>query len=979
MGDITTWSQWGNTIVSNREEYMKTHPGSAVFARYAEELIEENKIDKAIDVLRWGIESHPNYAPGYSVLATAYFAKGRDDEAVVELEKALRLDNQMPVDLLRLGRHYLNRQVAVKALTPLWLARRFEPDTADVSDLYEEASALLKTQRDLNLSEQSERALSELIEEAAADETLIAGPEKVVSLDALTVAKTGNALPVETAVEEEMTPQAEAPDIDINSLAIDSGDDIIGNFLNETSSDTMIGIPASPDQSSENPSDESEISEIDRYLSLFEAGEDAESVKRTRPAIVPRGGKGVTVVEEQVDVLDIEAPDVVGDDEFDALLDEGASAVDIADEIETADVAEESFEGDRAGGMEIFGDQVADIGEPSVVSDEEFEALLDEGAPDVDIADTTGGAMAEGSFEEDLTEGIETFDNRTVGSEELAEVGDDEFDALLNEGAPAMEIDEEAGEEKVDDVFGDTRSDETGSIEEPSVAVEEPSVVDDDAFEALVAENAPDIDVDMLTVAGLGIEEEAESAVPAESDESGSIDETETLSFEEEVAGLGHQDLSHRLTEPVGSGSGDVPEIIDVHEINEDETYDPGTFSSVLPDSDNSEPLLSDEERAELLALEFLEASPENDKIPQDGALDAGLPDEFISIVGAEHIIYDELAEPDDNVSETGGMFIGELSTDELDELSETREEKGETVDSLEAERREGIDYSDILSELMEPRSIEDSLDEAGGGFESVSSRDFLSETISDAETVDEFAIDEAEFDRLAFGDNSVSGEEAEGTVSPNLMETGESVYEDITAEKNAGAISYDELSPAYGLSSRPETDESAQFVEDLIKNAPDVGFDENGEIVGTIDEETITGATMAVGETVSEFITMDDDNAENLSLDDLISQYESTIERKIPQVSPASKLAGKTEMPEDEFRLETESYFEDTIDGDTASDHEDSGEVTATMAEIYVSQGFAGQAIKIYEAILKKQPDNARARARLEELRNSDEEGSAG
>ena len=56
-------------------------------------------------------------------------------------------------------------------------------------------------------------------------------------------------------------------------------------------------------------------------------------------------------------------------------------------------------------------------------------------------------------------------------------------------------------------------------------------------------------------------------------------------------------------------------------------------------------------------------------------------------------------------------------------------------------------------------------------------------------------------------------------------------------------------------------------------------------------------------------------------------------------------------------------------------SDDGEAGEVTATMAEIYVSQGLIEQAINIYEKVLMQEPGNEKAKARLEQLRNMEDQ----
>ena len=145
-------------------------------------------------------------------------------------------------------------------------------------------------------------------------------------------------------------------------------------------------------------------------------------------------------------------------------------------------------------------------------------------------------------------------------------------------------------------------------------------------------------------------------------------------------------------------------------------------------------------------------------------------------------------------------------------------------------------------------------------------------------------------------------------------------------------------------LLKRPETEtpgtdasgESYRIVEELIKSAPDIKLPAIGE-----QEEDVSGS----------------------SLGELISDYEESLEK--------SAEFDQTEPPE------KPGYVEDDAPAESISEEieETDEDVTATMAEIYVSQGLTGQAIKIYEAILKKEPDDETAKSRLDELRKIQEQ----
>lgn len=954
----------GVISVNDLEEYVKAHPGTAVFARYAEQLIEEGKIDKAIDILLRGLETYPNYAPGHSVLATAYYVKGREDEAGQELEKALRLDCQMPVDLLRMGRHFLNRNVAVKALPNLWAARRFEPHNTDITELFDEASILLKTQQDLNLTEQSERALSELTEDHAEAETLLAESDSLDVSDA-----------------EEAFAQTVA------SARSDMGADISDEF-DTAAEDLEASVSEKPNVVKLSDDNEAgpDGNEIDRYLSSFESA--GEKIEDDGAFFGKKSGVSVAEQIEPADILDVDSPAVVDDDTFDALIDEGAPDVsDVVVEEEETDAAL-SFEEELTGSLETFADRSAETEEIAEVSDDEFDALLDAGAPDIsDVEVGEESAVDELSLEEELIVEPEMPADDAALLESLEEVGDDEFDALLEEGAP------DVSEEKItpgeDEAFEKVLTGLEKTESESAVPSEDSAEAGGDEFDILLGESAPDAgDEDEIT----DVEPAAESVIDdsltesaEEESETPDIDEAEIGPFEEEVAKHDTYEDVDREPEPVGAGSGDVPEIVGVHEIGDDDIY-----ASILRGEDSDfaqavdEPVLSDEERAELMAFDMYsdksgdalgETGTTVEEAAEDTASDTGISDILAgeSDVPEASLTRDEMdvlnistldesgeATLDETVEdiellltedeesseeEDGGLFVSELSPAEMDELSESREERSGTSDVLEEERREGIDYSDVLAELLEPRDIEDSLEEAAVDMmtEDEGMLDIdETEAVADDTGDDTIGIDldtDMLFESMAFGTAKEEAEEEtemsaadEETISEAELNVAVDEIQ-LTAEEEFPETHEDE-----------ETDENVKFVEDLIKGAPDVDY---------------THGT--------------DEHAEesDVSFDDLIAAYELTIGDSSEDEFTLPQERIHIDAVKTEYRREPEEPLLSEDDGMADADEGDSEELTATMAEIYVSQGLTGQAIKIYETILKKQPDNERAAKRLDELQN--------
>lgn len=147
-----------------------------MFARYANELAKEGKIDEALEVLNAGINANPFYAPGYSVLANINKTQNLHEAAAEHYEKALGLDPQSPGDLMALG-EYKKVSDPEKARKIFLRAGCFEPDVTDIQAVIskidapekemsapEDEMSALEDEIDLELSSATENALTELTE-----------------------------------------------------------------------------------------------------------------------------------------------------------------------------------------------------------------------------------------------------------------------------------------------------------------------------------------------------------------------------------------------------------------------------------------------------------------------------------------------------------------------------------------------------------------------------------------------------------------------------------------------------------------------------------------------------------------------------------------------------------------------------------------------------------------------------------------------
>jgi len=830
-------------IVNERGEILEKNPGSIVFGRYAEELAQEGRIDEAIEILRKGIEANPHYAPGYSVLSGLLLMKEEEDEGVEKLEAALKLDPQAPRDCFTLGRHYLEKNRPEKAAPYLWAALRFEPAVTEVEDAYEKTLKAGKAENEeLRLSTESEKVLSELTETPGEEET----PAGRLSGDV-------GAETVESAVTGEEVPSSEA--------ALEAPPE-------EISAETMEKEPVPDDRAFEEEITEdipahTGAAEMGMEPGEPEAGETGLEEIPGETLMEEESAAGTAVPEEPVseEIIPEEAAESgetpptgdggdlpeVSDEEFDELLGETGAAVEM-EALETADEVTERDE--ETGDGESAGDETAatyestpegreDIQLPEV-SDEEFEALLEESAPPVEesVEEGTGEVVESGAVASDEAVPGETVPEaeeeeipgdisiQLADSEEgieLPEVSDEEFDELFEDGSAG------AGEPEAA-----TAAEETGFAE----AAEEP---------AADGEELPSYAVE-LSEFSVEVEEAKEERPPEE--------------------------------ELVGPGSGDQPEAPPVHDIDEDEGYAPDILVSAA--GAGEEPVIGEEERAELELYvngEAVTVGPETVPAAAEGGDESAEPSGEGVVSGEEGV----------------GEFYSELTEEEIDVLSDNRFQETEADTDLERETREGIDYTDVLSEYS---------DAAGTG-----------------------EVDEMEEERLEPDAGETSGEFGVPEPEGDLAVETEGAAEGAAAA--AGETETDGTMTAEEESAR----DSIDLVEELIRKAPGIEIPSSGEEA----EPDVSGKPLG----------------------ELISEYEKSL------LETGSE--GEEGMGE-----ETVSGAVPTEEGEGAGvEGEDAGEeVTATMAEIYVAQGLIERAMKIYESILEKNPNDAKARDRLEELR---------
>ncbi len=1016
---------------------LKENPGSLVFARYAEQLARAGDVEKAIKILEKGIASNTIYAPGYSVLAEILLEQGREEEAIANLGKAIDLDPQNPRDQLRLGRYQVRNRKPSESMEHLLSALRFEPDVPEVQNALREAEMLLESHDDMQLTEESEKALSELgLEDETAD--------RQTNMDGSDDDTTGSG--AETMVMPPEDREAEAvPAEEEDVPAGESAEEFIARVVDK-------------EDSREEPDGESPAAEPD--TAFIEDESDTEALEEEPPG--PMESEDETGYMEEDLAEEEEAEDTdLEEDAFGALIDESL--------------------GERAG-EDALPEEEPPAEEPDAESifEEDMEPVGDH----VDMA-----------FEEEITDDIPSRTAEASGpespeSEELVGGGDEndgDFDALIDESI-------QSGELSVDDEIpdGDALFDEDESFVAVSDDGEIPGEVDDDTFDALLGESVAEtagegaaeeeeeepagaLDTAKTTVPGMdgltGDDEEAgdDAASLLEElgiDESGDFEDSESgeepgweddglggnFSFDQAVSESAGGDERPEAAEgdDIGAGVGVVDDE-PVHEIDDDESYDPDTFSF-----DDDEPVLSDEERAELMALE--ETSGETEAVE-----DSEKP--------AEEIAGEPVEGPGDE-DDLGDSLMGELSSEELDILSGESEERVESDTDLQEETREGIDYSDVLSAYGSgEESLESVLepDLAETGYGETSEEDWLSAAVG---TDGDGKSEEFGFDTLAPGGQTEDAEDIQETVDLDLQggkepdkessriaedlyggmdeeqeleEYGDVPAETVSApdettedERYAADVTDDDvpeeaprvdavdefadygadtmedagdlMTPAAETATEPEPDEdeTPEGTDDIIETtaaASDQSFPGQAEEEDE-DEESMKYVESLIKEASTADYAGDDEPADeepaaepepqpaapadtaepsdgDLSLDDLIANYERSLSGE--QSGPAEKpeTAARSAPPEaaapENAPLEMDDYDYDDepsppsggdmSGADTEDEDDDGGNVTATMAEIHVSQGLITEALGIYRIILKRDPQNERVRARIAEL----------
>ncbi|MFC1693970.1 hypothetical protein ACFL1R_10740 [Candidatus Latescibacterota bacterium] len=651
---------------------LKEKPGSVVFAHYAEELARKGEIDKALDVLDKGISANPYYAPGHSVLANVYFMQEMNDKAAKELETALQLDPQTPCDLIRLGEYYLEKEKKDEAARYLWAAHRFEPHVAEIKEALERSQKPPEEPMDLDLSEESMTALSQISgeEELEGEKQDVTTDEEVE--DVLT-GKAGEEMSetadesfselieetvesLETEVEEEEGFTGEAQEETIEEETAETSEDISTFEIGDE--ETAEPSTVTEDQSEEAASPPDELSSLEP-----EADMSSDVITEEEPAYDYLLGEAAS--EETVESLETEVEEdegIAGEAQEDAIEEETAEST---EDISTFEIGDE----ETAEPLTVTEDQA----EEAVSASDELSSL----EPEVEVSSDV--IMEEVPAYGDLLEEApseDTIEEETAESTEASEVPEDtkediDLSSLLDE--PHEEITSEPAEEE--------EQDET--IEISGAAITEALPTYSEILEEESSGDTSDVKYSESTDEGniLEIDEVGEydlSGVDIKSSESESVGEEPVLDEEEREELLGYKEFPGAPpVEEAGEPETEIGE-------KPDETTVPG-----IPEQ--PEETVSDLEQGGL----YSELSKDEIEALSVSGLESGEQDRELEIETTEGIDYTDI------LSDQITAPVSEESSDIEEALKESEDDSSVSDIKLE----------DIIPAELDVESLDESKD----------------------------------------------------------------------------------------------------------------------------------------------------------------------------------------------------------------------------------------------------------------------------
>ena len=562
--------------------------------------------------------------------------------------------------------------------------------------------------------------------------------------------------------------------------------------------------------------------------------------------------------------------------------------------------------------------ETAEVEEPAEFEPEDAGETLIPETPE-EFAEEAGESVEEEILAEQAEE-AEAQDETLVEIKETAEVEEpaefepeDAGETLIAE--TPEEFAEEAGESVEEEMHAE-QAEEAEAQEEAAESVEdeilaglaEEAETQDETLEvteetAETAETEVPVEVEP-EVPELAEEAEAQDETPEVTEETAEAEESGEDTFDSDMPGYSEMIES---SESMGLDSiGKDQEDTGVLELDENEATDVSKLTYDLSAEKDGEPVLTEEERAELSGFEdSAKTSDTGSEIDFESETAAGEKSTDLSgqkdgtDTGKEEVD-PEKAAPVDSYSD--------LSNEEIEGLSTTDSAPDKSENTLEAETKEGIDYSDVL---YGQESIEMKETDAAGGF---------------------IPSDKKQSEEESF--EVVAPEE----ISHYETETG-SIKDVISENEN---ITTDNSEPGEEESSALSSD-SVELIEDMIKSSP------NFEITEEAEKEIA--------------------DVDKSSLDELIVDYVEVLKKSGKEEGKHPEEDGSPESATVDNEILMDFAGDKPLNGTGDAEVSDIEDATATMAEIFVSQGLISRALEIYKVLVKKEPDNEEIKSRLEEL----------
>lgn len=299
-------------ILIRLSKYWQEKPASLIFARFGEELFKSGQRNKAIEILRAGIEKYPGYITGYIVLAKCFLENNQIDEAEITAKVANQVDPYNPVVLdllaeiafrkrdLELGLSYLNEILAIDP-SNIELQDKISKWQGEFRETLQPTpppEALIEEEK--HIEKEAEKAHEQAVEEIVAltEEVykLEKAEEKPPSLEPVEMVSTKKdempepeveEIKLEGAIEKEKEPQI--PEI-TPIKPLDEDIIMVDKLLSELEEKEKISTPLPPEEDKE------------VFQPPFETGTTDETVLLSEESIL---GEDTEITVEQLEGLEL--------------------------------------------------------------------------------------------------------------------------------------------------------------------------------------------------------------------------------------------------------------------------------------------------------------------------------------------------------------------------------------------------------------------------------------------------------------------------------------------------------------------------------------------------------------------------------------------------------------------------------------------------------------------------------------------------